>query len=371
MYAVRNFIFSFLFGAISITSTHAQDTPPPAVVVAPVQSEELSLSAVFTGRVDAVQHVEIRARVDGFVQNVGFAEGQTVTSGDVLFEIEPDAYEAAVQQIEGQIDSAQAQKTLAEIDLQRQQELLDREVAAEVTVQRAEATAGDIDGQIVQLEGALKEAKLNLSYTDVVAPFDGRVGLTEFDLGAYIGPETGTLVTLASIDPTYVTFPVPEATFLDVRKRHQEAGTATTPDAQITLANGDVYDHTGKVEIIDTVVQPGTDTILIRASFPNPDGLLRDGQLVAIKLVENDAETALTFPVEALQRDQAGYFVYTVGDDDTVAKTPIEVDRIEGARVAISSGLTEGQNVITEGIQKVQPGAKVQVQQASTAAPAQ
>lgn len=359
--------------ALFIIPGHAQQDapPPPAVVTAPVQSERLSRSEIFTGRVEAVQHVDIQARVGGFIESIGFSEGQDVSSGDVLFEIEPDAYEAAVQQIEGEIASAEAERTLAEIELNRQQELLRRDVAAEVAVQQAEAEAGKIDGQIQQLQGALKNAQLDLSYTKVAAPFDGRVGLTAIDLGAFVSPESGTLVSISSIDPIYVTFPVPEAVLLDVRKRHMSAsGEVVAPTAQITLANGDVYDQSGTVEIVDTVVQQGTDTILIRASFPNADGMLRDGQLVTIELVEDDAETALTFPVQGLQRDQAGYFVFTVGADGTATKTPIEVERVAGASVVVASGLNEGDQVIVEGIQKVTPGAPVQVAALPDTAPA-
>lgn len=347
-------------------------TPPPAVVTAPVVSERLNLSEVFTGRVEAVQHVDIEARVAGFIETISFNEGQRVSKDDVLFKIEPDAYEAAIQQIQGQIKSAEAERTLAQIELSRQQELLSREVAAEAVVEQAQAEVGKVEGQIVQLQGALKNAELELSYTDVTAPFDGRVGLTDVDLGAFVAPDGTTLVALSSIDPIYVTFPVPEAVLLEVRKRHtSDSGEVGTPQAQITLANGDLYDQDGSVEVVDTVVQQGTDTILIRAVFANPDGLLRDGQLVTIELIEQDSEMSLTFPAQGLQRDQGGYFVYTVAADGTAAKTPIQVDRLSGTSVVVASGLSEADEVIVEGIQKITPGSAVQVETADDGAASQ
>ena len=369
----RTFSFLILAAAVHLGPALAQqEAPPPTVTVAAVASEVLSQSATFTGRVEAVQHVDVLARVAGFVENIGFNEGQTVSAGDVLFEIEPDAYDAAVQQIQGQIASAEAERTLARIELDRQTDLLDREVVAEVAVQQAQAEAGKIDGQILQLEGALKSAELDLSYTEVTAPFDGRVGLTDVDVGAFVGPESGPLVSLSSIDPIYVTFPVPEAVLLDVRNRPQTAAAEPgSRTAQITLANGDLYDQTGTVEVVDTVVQAGTDTILVRASFANPEGVLRDGQLVTIELVEDGAEPSLTFPIQALQRDQAGYFVFTVADDGTAQKTPIDVAQTTGTVVAVAGGLSEGDAVIVDGIQKVRPGSPVQVTDGATGAEGQ
>ncbi|MEM7074442.1 MAG: efflux RND transporter periplasmic adaptor subunit [Pseudomonadota bacterium] len=355
-------VFVLVLGVAVSTARAQQDAPPPAVTTAPVTAKHLSFGDVFTGRIEAEQHVDIRARVAGFIQSIGFTEGQNVAQGDVLFEIEPDAYQAAIQQIEGQIDSAEAEAKLAAIELDRQRKLLSTNVAAEVTVQQAEAQAGKIAGQILQLEGALKDAKLDLSYTKITAPFDGRVGLTEIDIGAFVGASSAPLVSLSSIDPIYVTFPVPEAVLLDVRKRHlDDTGATLPPNATITLANGDPYEEPGKVEVVDTIVQPGTDTILIRASFPNPDGVLRDGQLVTIEIVEDNPETSLTFPVQALQREQAGYFVYTVDPDDTAQKTEIKVDRVDGTDVVVASGLKEGDQIIVDGIQKVRPGERVQV----------
>lgn len=346
--------------------TDASKAPPPAVIVEPVAEQVLNYDDSFVGRVDAVDHIDLRARVEGYIEAVNFDEGQRVKAGDVLFNIEPDAYQAAVDQINGQIASAQAQKKLADIEVDRQTELFKRQTASESKVQEAQANQGDIVGQIQQLQAALAQAELNLSYTEVSAPFDGRVGLTDISMGAFVGPSTGALASLSSIDPIYVTFPVPEATLIEVRKRHAETGPSGV-SATLKLANGDSYDQTGTIRVVDTVVQQGTDTVQIRAEFANPDGHLIDGQLVTVELVEGDETPSLTVPVRALQRDSDGAFVLTVDDSNTVAKTPVTVARTQGSIAVISQGLSKGQLVITDGQQKARPGITVDPQQAQAA----
>ena len=330
-------------------------------------SEVLSFGDSFVGRVNAINSIDLRARVSGYIEEVNFDEGQNVSKGDTLFKIEPDAYKAAVDQIKGQISSAEAQKKLADIEVDRQTELFKRETASESKVQEAQANQGDVVGQIQQLQAELDQANLNLSYTNVTAPFDGRVGLTDVDIGAFVDTSTGALVTLSSIDPIYATFPIPEATLIDVRNRRIAVGGGDVK-ADLTLANGDKYDQTGIIKVVNTVVQEGTDTVLIRAEFPNPNGHLIDGQLVTVNLLEQDNDPSLTVPVKSLQQDKDGYFVLTVDDKGTVAKTPVEVERMQGTVAVISSGLSEGQNVITDGLQKARPGATVTVETAATTA---
>lgn len=374
---MRSFIATILIGSVALTVGHAviaqtSSAPPqPAVVTASVRSEALAYEQAFSGRVTAVQRIDLRARVSGFVTAIDFEEGQKVEEGTVLFEIEPDAYEAAVTQVQGQIASAEAEKKLADIELARQTELVKKQAAAETTAQQAEANVGNVEGKLTQLQGALQQAQLDLTYTKVAAPFAGRIGLTDIDIGAFVGPESGVLASLSSIDPIHVTFPVPEAVLIEFRKRMEPGTDGAGVTAGVVLATGDRYEHEGRVTVIDSEVQEGTDTILLRAEFDNPDGHLRDGQLVTIDLTEPNSETVLTIPVKALQRDQAGYFVMSVSDAGEVAKTPIEVARIAGTSVAIASGLEEGQQVITDGLQKVRPGMKVTVQPADAGSTAQ
>ncbi|MBB96914.1 MAG: efflux transporter periplasmic adaptor subunit [Rhodobacteraceae bacterium] len=377
----------------------------PVVGTVAVKAQDIAQSGQFTGRVQAVDRVDVLPRVSGFLLSIGFTEGSKVSQGQMLFEIEPDAYQAAVTQIEGQIKSAQAEKALADIEVDRQQKLVGDQVTAENVLQQAQAKQGQAQGTLEELQGALQAANLNLSYTTITAPFDGRVGLTDMSVGAYVSEATGTMVTVSSIDPIHVTFPVSEARFLDFTAKDQSDTTTGATDGQpsaasdaqpsvatdtqpaaatdpgqdggtgpaapitvsITLSNGRAYNKQGTIDVVDTQVQQGTDTILVRASFPNPDGLLRDGQLVRVTLQKDTGETSLTIPAQALQRDQGGYFVFVLGDGNKVEKRQITFGRMAGAEVVVAGGLKEGEQVITEGVQRARPGEVVTPQSASAA----
>ena len=430
-------------GIAPAEAQQAQDQQAPKVGTVAVKSEDVADTAGFTGRVRAVKRVDILPRVSGFLDKIGFAEGSAVTDGQILFEIQKASYEAAITQIEGQIKAAQAAKKLADIEVTRQTKLVKDQVSAENVLQEAQAKQGQAEGQIEQLQGALQDAQLNLSYTTITAPFAGRVGLTDMSVGAFISPSTGTMVTLSSVDPIYVTFPVAEALLLDFSGRDQmtpdaapgsdtstdtssgtaqdtgkdadsdtasgttsttasgtasgtttqgtassapastatDSGTDAKADSSkerrsaaaamaslgvtLTLANGKEYVQPGKVVIVDTEVQEGTDTILVRASFPNPDGVLRDGQLVQVKVSQDTGEDSLVIPAQALQRDQGGYFVLLVDKDNKVEKRPITFGRMAGADVVVAGGLKEGEQVITEGVQRARPGATVSPEPAS------
>ncbi len=361
---------AFFIAPITAFAQEQGTAPAPAVTVVKAEMKSLAESATFSGRIVAVHKVEILARVQGFIQNVGFEDGARVKADDVLVKIEPDAYEAAITQIQGQIKSAGAKKTLADIELDRQQILLDKGDVAEKVVQEAQAQQGQVDGELLQLQGSLKIAQLDLSYTEIKAPFDGRVGLTHLATGAYISPNSGTLFTLSSVDPINVVFPITETELIDFRD-HISAEAGKQPlQLSLTLANGDVYKDLGKVAVVDTEVQAGTDTVLVRGVFPNPDGRLLDGQLVQVAVTAPSDEKSLVVPVLALQRDQKGYFVLTVGDDGKVAKTEVSLDHISGSDAVLSGGLSEGDPVITEGGQKVRVGMVVNAQAPQVPQPA-
>ena len=353
-------IFSILPWADRVQAQTAA-APNPAVIVEKATLEAINYSDTYLGRVEAVSNVDLVARVAGFVEKVNFKDGTKVSTGDVLIDIEPDTYQAAITQIQGQIQAAQAAKTLADIELARQQKLLAKDDVAESVVQRAQAQQGQADGLITQLQGELQEAQIQLSYTKIIAPFDGRIGLTNIAKGAFVSPSGGALLALSSIDPIYVSFPVSNAQLLDFRKQ-QENLESKQVTLQLTLGNGDLYPDAGTVDVVDTQVQTGTDTILIRGVFPNPDGALLNDQLVRVRVTDQPGEKSLTIPSEALQSDQGGYFVLTVGSDGKVAKAPIKTREVTGARAVVTDGLKAGDQVITQGAQKVRVGMDVTVQ---------
>ncbi|WP_161470959.1 efflux RND transporter periplasmic adaptor subunit [Tropicimonas marinistellae] len=360
-----------LTSPLSATAQDAEGgTPAPAVTVVPASMKTLADSETFSGRIEAQDRVDLLARVPGFIEGIGFTDGARVAAGTVLVEIEPDSYEAAITQIQGQIESAKAEKTLADIEVDRQQQLFDKGDVALTVLQQAQADQGKIDGQLLQLDGSLKAAQLNLSYTKIAAPFEGRIGLTDLAVGAYVGPETGPLATLASIDPIDVVFPVSEAQLLDFRAASQSSSQNTSLSLRLTLANGETYPLDGAASTIDTEVQSGTDTVLVRGTFGNPDGHLLDGQLVRVSVIAESDAPVLVVPTVALQRDKDGFFVLTVGDDSVVARTPVTVARTVGSDAVVSAGLAEGARVITVGAQRAKVGAMVDAQPPETTATA-
>ncbi|TPE51630.1 efflux RND transporter periplasmic adaptor subunit [Amaricoccus solimangrovi] len=333
--------------------------PKPAVTVAPAEMTQVRGTAGFTGRAVATQRVDIRARVTGFLEQMNFREGAQVKAGDVLYRIEDTDYRAAVAATEGSIQSAQASLDFAKLEQDRKRQLVRQQAVAENELDFATASVGQAEGQLAQLEATLDQAKLKLSYTEITAPFDGIIGLSAVDVGALVGPESGALTTLTQLDPIYVTFPVATATVLDYQERIA-AGKATALGAvHLTLANGTPFAQAGSLDFVAPTVQQGTDTITLRATFANPDRILRDNALVNVTLEAKTPEADLTIPRQAVQRDQMGAFVLVVDAQSKVELRRVETGATQLDRIVITSGLKEGENVIVDGINKVRPGITV------------
>ena len=337
---------------------HAQQAAPQ-VVVAEAALADVAQAATFNGRVVAVQKVDIRARVAGFVEEIGFVEGGLVSEGDVLFRLEDATYRFALDQAEAQVAAATAAAELARLERDRQQELVARDAAAAAVLQRAEADFAAKEADVRRLQAIRDQAELNLSYATVTAPFDGRVGLSAVDEGALVGPETGALLTLVRVDPMTVEFPVPERQLLAFAAANAAAGGAPTGAISMTRADGSVYPEMGTFDLADVEVNQATDTVMIRAVFPNPAGSLTDGALVSVTLTADPGEPELTVPQIAVQRDLTGTFVLVVDEAGVVEQRRVEVARQAQGLAVISGGLEPGERVVTEGINKVRPGITV------------
>jgi membrane fusion protein (multidrug efflux system) len=338
--------------------------PPPAVTVIRATAADVRPTSTFTGRVEAAYKVDLRARVDGFLEKRLFTEGADVKEGDLLLMIERGLYTAAVDQAKADVATAEATLKLADIEVGRQTELLQRNVGAQARVDEVVAKQGEARGRLLAQKAALEKAELNLSYTEVRSPIAGRIGRTNLSVGNFVGPNSGTLATIVSQDPIYVSFPVTQRELLAVRRDEQGAATRTEFVIYVQLADGTRYEHAGKINFLDVTTNQGTDTVQVRATFPNPNRILVDGQLVNVIVEIGRGESTLQVPQQALQIDQSGTFVLVVDKDSKVQVRRVETAAGIGTNISVRKGLEAGELVVTEGIQRVRPGQVVQATEA-------
>jgi membrane fusion protein (multidrug efflux system) len=335
--------------------------PAPAVTVVKIASEEVKPTGTFTGRVEAKDKIDLRARVDGFLEKRLFTEGADVKEGDLLFVIERGLYEAAVEQAKGGLEKAQASLKLTDLEVERQTELVTRNVAARAKLDEVIAKQGEARGEVLGQKAALERAQLQLGYTEIRAPLAGRIGRASVSVGNFVTAQSSALATIVSQDPIYVSFPVTQRDILEIRKaRGDTSAAAAEAVIWLRLADGSRYTRPGKVDFLDVKVNPGTDTLQVRAAFPNPDRVLVDGQLVTVEAEAGQGEKVLLVPQQALQLDQIGSYVLVVDRDNKIQVRRIERGDDRGARTIVRKGLEPGELVVIEGIQRVRPGQVVQ-----------
>lgn len=341
-------------------SGHAQQASSAAVPVGTVQAERrpIAQAADFVGRVQAINRVDVQARVTGFLDTVLFTEGDLVKEGQPLYRIEKDQFQATVDQAAGTLAQTQAQKLLTAIQYQRAEELMKTNAGTVVARDQALTADRSADAKILVDQANLEAAKINLGYTDIVSPIDGKIGRTLITKGNVVSPQTGTLTTIVSIDPTYVLFPVSQRAMMR----------ASNPDhpidvsgIKVTLkfADGTTYGEVGKIDFVGVTVDKATDTVDVRAVFPNPKASLIDGQLVTVSLQGEKQQEQVVVPQSALLTDQQGVYVFVV-EDGKAAVRRVKTGATVGEDIVATEGLSGGELVIVEGLQTLRPGAVVQ-----------
>ena len=333
----------------------------PAVGVRPAAMKGVSQSFEFVGHIKATDKVELRARIEGFLEKVAFHEGQDVKAGDLLYQLEQPPFQAQVNTAKANVAQLEAQHRNAELTLGRAQYLIKTVAGQQSNVDSALASERALAAQIDGAKAQLQTAEINLGYTEIRSPISGRIGRTVYTLGNLVNPASGVLATIVSQDPIYVLFPVSVRDLEIIREaRRKEDGGLAKIEIRVRLSNGKDYPQRGVWNLTDPQVDQQTDTLIMRATIANPERQLTDGQFVTAIIRERQEAPRLVIPQAALQIDQSGRYVLVVDDQHKVEQRRIETGPNRDTDVVITSGLREGENVIVDGVQKVRPGQVVQ-----------
>ena len=348
--------------------------PPPPVTVAAPEVRTVTDYIELTGTTQAIATVDLVARVQGFLDQVHFQDGASVKKGDLLFTIQQNTYQAQLQQAQSQLESMQAQLLHAETEFDRYSGLFKQKAASAVDVDTWRANRDQAQAGVLGAQAQLEIAQINLGYTTVTAPFDGRMGRHLIDAGNLVGTDSQTkLAQINQIDPIYAYFTINERDLLRIRAERAKAGQTGVPTDQVLElggANEDGFPHQGKLDFAAITLTAGTGTLELRGIFPNPNYELLPGLFTRIRAPLNERPDALLVPQTAIGRDQAGAYVLTVGAEDVVQRTGIQLGQTVGTLQVVDSGLKTDDRVIVDGLVRAVPGRKVTPREAPAGGPA-
>ena len=350
-------VFVFVFVCWVCGGAVAQTAPPPSVSVVPVVSRQITETGTFIGRVTAIDKVEIVARIKGFIEERTFVEGQNVKRGDLLFRIEQATYKAAVEQQRASLAKARASEINTALQLRRGKGLVRDETISQSTLDQREADHAAAEADVMQAQALLDQAEINLGYTEIRSPIDGRIGLAIYTEGNLVQPSSGKLATIVRQNPIYVIFQASERDVLEYKRRIAESQDKNPHvTVHIRLPDGRPYPHVGLSNFLDVQVDTNTDTLAVRAEVPNPESILVPGGIVGVTVERGAPRSALVVPQAAVQLDQAGRYVLVVDATKKVELRRVKTGVEDGRDIVVTDGLKEGELIIVEGIQKVRPG---------------
>lgn len=341
---------------------------PPAVGVVRVERQPVTETSEFVGRIQATDRVNLVARVTAFLEEIHFTEGAEVKKGALLYRLEQPPFQADLQAKAATVQQMQAQLQNAEITLHRAETLLHTPAGQQSTVDDARANELSYQAQMMQAQANLRVSQINLGYTEIRAPIDGKIGRTAVTIGNVVSPSSGTLTTIVSQDPMYVVFPVSVREAIDLRQRYRDKGGLDAVLIRVRLPDGRLYGQAGKVDFIDNTISANTDTIILRGVIANPllaaqKGAsvvaareLTDGEFVSVLLEGINPVEALTVPRAAVLSDQTGDYVYVVGAGNKIEQRRVQLGQSSPTTAVVMSGLSPGEMVVLEGLQRARPG---------------
>ena len=363
-------IVCFLLGG----AAHAQapGAGPPAVGVIEAARRPIIESNQYLGRIEATNRVSVVARVTAFLEKRLFDEGADVKAGDPLYRLERGPFEADLAAKQAQVAQLQAQLDNAKLTTDRQRTLLSGPAGQQSNYDSAYATQRSLEAQVEAAKAQVEASQINLDYTDIRSPIDGRIGRTTVTEGNVVNPSSGVLTTIVSQDPMYVTFPVSVRETLELRQRYVPRGGFKAVVIKLILPDGRVYGQSGQLNFVNNTVAQSTDTLTLRGVIANPPQKdvpvspqgstlreLTDGEFVSVMLEGVEPVEVLAIPRSAVLSDQQGDYVFTVGPENKAEQHRIQLGQSTSTIAAITSGLNAGDKVIVEGLQRVRPGAVV------------
>jgi membrane fusion protein, multidrug efflux system len=344
---------SILSGLLA-TSALAAQPPAPSVGVTPVTTQNIAPSFSNIGHIIAIQSVKIVARVTAFIDEVNFQQGSDVKASQVLFSLQPEQYQAALLMAQAQLASAQSAVANAQLVYERASALRATGFEAESMLDANIATRNEDQASVLSAQANVATAKLNLSYCTITAPIDGRIGAVTLTKGNLVSSSTGTLATINQLDPIRVEFSVSSNS--PILAAFQSDPSERQFDISIDLPDGKLYPIKGKIAFLDNQVDSNTGTVNVYADFANPNGILLPGAYVNVETAPSTPQEALMVPVAAVQADQNGTYVLVLGAGNKIVETNVTLGDQIDQNFIVKSGLSAGQEVITDGIQKVKNG---------------
>jgi len=359
----------FTFALVGCKKSAPETSLIPEVLVTTVKAQDVPIYSEWIGTTEGSINAEIRARVSGYLQKRNYTEGSAVKKGDLLFQIDPRTYQAALDGAKGLLAQAEAKLEKTRQDRDRYQSLLNDGAVSQQEFETVKYAFSAASADVESRKAAVESAQLNLNWTDIHSPIDGVAGFAIAQIGNLINPET-LLTTVSKTDPTKVQFAASEQEYLKYARQMNEAMKATREGKrgeaflELVLADGSVYPEKGYLGLANREVDPKTGSILVQALFPNPNHVLRPGLYAKVRAAVKDLKDGILIPQRAVQELQGMYQVAVVRPDQTIEIRTIQTGERVGSQWVVTQGLAAGETIVVEGIQKVAPGMKVNPQPA-------